>query len=190
MGTAIFIESQEPYINNSDSRMMTLSQGLLAVIIACGTGSTEISAGNNLHQAFVSAVILGLAIPGTILLAYSVADPDLSWAKQQCEKRCARQTNPSAAVHPSEGEHTSGEPAQSERGQMQAVKQNEVGAREQEGPEGAGIIDGDSADEIVCIASLGAHEGGTEDEQDSMKEQIVESLEQQSLAAVDTDQEL
>ena len=84
IGTVIFIASQEPYINESDSQMMTLSQALLAIIIACGTGSTEISAGNSAHQAFVIAVVFGLAIPGTIFMAYSVVDPDLSWAKQQC----------------------------------------------------------------------------------------------------------
>jgi len=127
IGTIIFIVIQQPYINNSDSRTMTLSQGLLAVIIACGTGSTEVSAGNSSNQTFVIAVVFGLAVPGTIYMAYSVIDPDLGWAKKQWEKQCARQTKPSAAVYPSEGEDTSGEPAQTDRVQMQAEDMEGLG---------------------------------------------------------------
>jgi hypothetical protein len=196
IGTVIFITSQEPYINDSDSQMMTLSQGLLAIIIACGTGSTEISAGNSAHQAFVIAVIFGLAIPGTMLLAYSVVDPDLSWAKQQWKNRCVWQTESAVTVHPLEGQQTGGEPAQTESGQMHAGAQEKGEARDQGGPEEAGATDRDPTDEVICIASLGVQEGGGEDEQDareenaSTKEQIAESVRRQSLAAVYTDQEL
>jgi hypothetical protein len=193
IGTVILIASQEPYIHESDSQMMTLSQALLAIIIACGTGSTEISAGNSAHQVFVIAVVFGLAIPGTILLAYSVVDPDLSWAKQQWENRCVRQTESTAAVHPLEGEQTGREPAQTERGQLQAGEQEEEGEeREQGGPEGAGTTDGDSTDEVICIASLGMQERVTEDEQDTREKNASakESLRRSSLAAVNNDQEL
>ena len=195
IGTVIFIASQEPYIHEGDSQMMTLSQGLLAIIIACGTGSTEISAGNSAHQTFVIAVVLGLSIPGTIFMAYSVVDPDLSWAKQQWENRCARQTKTSA-VHPSEGEQPSGKSAHTESGQMQAGEQEEKEEPEQGGPEGAVTADGDPTDEVMCIASLDMQEGGTEDEQEtfeknaSTKEQMADSLRRRSLAAVNADQEL
>jgi hypothetical protein len=193
IGTVILIASQEPYINKSDSQTMTLSQGLLAIIIACGTGSTEISAGNSAHQAFVIAVVFGLAVPGTIFMAYSVVDPDLSWAKQQWENRCARQTKTLSAVHPSEGEQPSGKSAHTESGQMQAGEQEEKEEREQGGPEGAVT---DPTDEVTCIASLEMQEGGTEDAQDtfeknvSTKEQMADSLRRRSLAAVNADQEL
>ena len=196
IGTVILIASQEPYINKSDSQTMTLSQGLLAIIIACGTGSTEISAGNSAHQAFVIAVVFGLAIPGTIFMAYSVVDPDLSWAKQQWENRCARQTKTLSAVHPSEGEQPSGKSAHTESGQLQAGEQEEKEEREQGGPEGAVTADGDPTDEVTCIASLEMQEGGTEDAQEtfeknaSTKEQMADSLRRRSLAAVNTDQEL
>jgi len=196
IGTVIFIASQEPYIHESDSQIMTLSQGLLAIIIACGTGSTEISAGNSAHQAFVIAVVFGLAIPGTIFMAYSVVDPDLSWTKQQWKNRCARRTKGSSAVHPLEGEQFSGKSAHTESGQMQAGEQEEKEEREQGGPEGAVTADGDPTDEVTCIASLKMQEGGTEDAQDtfekdaSMKEQMADSLRRRSLAAVNTDQEL
>jgi hypothetical protein len=196
IGTVIFIASQEPYIHESDSQIMTLSQGLLAIIIACGTGSTEISAGNSAHQAFVIAVVFGLAIPGTIFMAYSVVDPDLSWTKQQWKNRCARRTKGSSAVHPLEGEQFSGKSAHTESGQMQAGEQEEKEEREQGGPEGAVTADGDPTDEVTCIASLKMQEGGTEDALDtfekdaSMKEQMADSLRRRSLAAVNTDQEL
>jgi hypothetical protein len=197
IGTVIFIASQEPYINESDSQMMTLSQELLAIIIACGTGSTEISAGNSAHQTFVIAVVFGLAIPGTILLAYSVVDPDLSWAKHQWENRCAWQTKTSSAVHPSEGEQPGGKSAHTESGQMQAGEQEEKEEREQGGPEGAVTADGDPTDAVTCIASLEMQEGGTEDAQETFeknastnKKQMVDSLRRRSLAAVNADQEL
>jgi hypothetical protein len=200
IGTVIFIASQEPYIHESDSQIMTLSQGLLAIIIACGTGSTEISAGNSAHQAFVIAVVFGLAIPGTIFMAYSVVDPDLSWTKQQWKNRCARRTKGSSAVHPLEGEQFSGKSAHTESGQMQAGEQEEKEEREKGGPEGAGTADGDPTDEVTCIASLGMQEGGTEDAQDAFKknastkekeqEQMADSLRRGSLAAGNAEQEL
>jgi hypothetical protein len=172
--------------------MMTLSQGLLAIIIACGTGSTEISAGNSAHQSFVIAVIFGLAVPGTILLAYSVVDPDLSWAKQKWENCCARQAESTAAVHPLEREQSGGEPAQTESGQMHAGAQEEKEEREQGGHDEAGTTDGDSTDEVTCITLLDMQEGVTEDEQDTREKNTSakESLRRSSLAAVNNDQEL
>jgi hypothetical protein len=141
-------------------------------------------------------VVFGLAIPGTIFMAYSVVDPDLSWAKKQWEDRCARQTNPSSAVHPSEEEQPSGKSAHTKSGQMQAGEQEEKEEREQGGPERAVTADVDPNDEVTCIASLQMQEGGTEDAQDtfeknaSTKEQMADSLRRRSLAAVNTDQEL
>jgi hypothetical protein len=173
IGPVMFLARRGPYINERDSRTMTLSQGLLAIIIACGTGSTETSAGSSAHQAFVIVIIFGLAIPGTMFMAYSVVDPDLSWARQRWENRCARQTNSSAAVHPLEREQIGGEPADTECGQMKVGEQEEEEEeREQGGPEGTGITDVDSADEVTCIVSLGMRiqEGTSEDEQDTRRE--------------------
>jgi hypothetical protein len=163
IGTVIFIESQEPYINHSDSQMMAFSQGLIAIIIACGTGSTEISAGSSANQLFVTAVIFGVAVPGTIVMAYSVADPEFSWVKKWWKNRsCARQTSSSAVVHPSEGTQSNGETADTEP--AEAGVQAGGGERNQWGDEG---VADESANEIAHtpIVSLDRQEGSKEEQE-------------------------
>jgi hypothetical protein len=168
--------------------MMAFSQGLIAIIIACGTGSTEISAGSSANQLFVTAVIFGVAVPGTVVMAYFVADPEFSWVNKWWKNRsCARQTSSSAAVHPSEGTQSSDETADTEPAEA-GVQAGEK-ERTQGGAEGAAD---ESADEVAHtpIVSLGRQEGSKEEQEtneagSSAREyQISENARWRSLAAL------
>jgi hypothetical protein len=88
IGTLIFIEMEAPYVNESDAKMMATSQMILAIITACGTGTTEISAGSESYQVFTMVVILGVTIPGVLALVYAVFDPDFKHIKATYHRWC------------------------------------------------------------------------------------------------------
>jgi hypothetical protein len=188
IGTVIFIESQEPYVNHSDSQMMAFSQGLIAMIIACGTGSTEISAGSSANQLFVTAVILGIAVPGTIVMAYSVADPEFSWVTKWWKNRsCAPQTSSSAVVHPSEGTQSNDETADTDPAEARV----QAGEKERTQGRAEGAAD-ESANEVVHtpIVSLGRQEESKEEQEtneagaSAREHKTPENVRRRSLAAL------
>jgi hypothetical protein len=104
IATLLFIEIEEPYVNESDSKMMAKSQVILAIITACGTGTTEISAGSSSYQSFTIVVVFGVTIPGALALVYAVFDPNFKHIEVMYHRCCFKTANlgvPSKAVHPS-----------------------------------------------------------------------------------------
>jgi hypothetical protein len=77
VASIVLLSAGEPYMRAIDSNLMLLSQNLLALIMLAGSGTEGTSdAGSEQYQMFVSFIVLGTGVPGSLVLLYAVYDPE------------------------------------------------------------------------------------------------------------------